>query len=231
MKLVSGVEQNITQQSFISKFFLLSLLHQLWLWLQSTASLLLRPILPHGMGITGTDGLLTTTATMERGRPMLSQQQLLRLMPNPGGTETMDTMDILLMATPITGRGLLMRSQQLMLRPNPGGTDITDILHTDTATATTGRGLLMLSPADLFLLRSVLLSTGKDLRQLMPNPGGMETMAMAGLLTAMATMGRGQHKLAMINVTQHHCVTSIAPIKIGVALRSKFPKKTVKMNF
>merc|ERR1719357_1168611 len=110
MKLVSGVEQNITQQSFISKFFLLSLLHQLWLWLQSTASLLLRPTLPHGMGITGTDGLLTTMATMERGQPMLSQQP--KLMPNPGGMETMDT---LLMATATTERGLRMLSLLQML--------------------------------------------------------------------------------------------------------------------
>ena len=67
---------------------------------------------------------------------------------------------------------------------------------------------------DLQRLMSVLLSTGKDLRLLIPNPGGMETMAMAGLL--MATMERGQHMLAMINVTQHHCVTSIVPGKIGV---------------
>merc|ERR1719357_966889 len=118
MKLVSGVEQNITQQSFISKFFLLSLLHQLWLWLQSTASLLLRPTLPHGMGITGTDGLLTTMATMERGQPMLSQKQLLRLMPNPGGTETMDTMDTPLTATATTERGLRMLSLLQLLMPN-----------------------------------------------------------------------------------------------------------------
>ena len=76
---------------------------------------------------------------------------------------------------------------------------------------------------DLQRLMSVLLSTGKDLRLLIPNPGGMETMAMAGLL--MATMERGQHMLAMINVTQHHCVTSTVPEKLGVALRSKFPKK------
>merc|ERR1712111_90382 len=62
-------------------------LHQFWLWPQSTASPLLRPTLPHGMGITGTDGLRTTMAIMERGQPMLSQQQLLRLMPSPGGTD------------------------------------------------------------------------------------------------------------------------------------------------
>merc|ERR1719391_794828 len=43
------------------------------------------------------------------------------------------------------------------------------------ATATTERGLLMLSP----------------LQMLMPNPGGMETMAMAGLLMATATTERG----------------------------------------
>ena len=70
---------------------------------------------------------------------------------------------------------------------------------------------------DLQRLMSVLLSTGKDLHQLMPNPGGMETSGTTdGLLTAMATMERGQHMLAMINVTQHHCVTSIVPGKIGV---------------
>merc|ERR1711973_232394 len=149
---------------------------------QSTASLLLRPTLPHGMGITGTDGLLITTATMERDLRTLSQQQLLRLMPSPGGTdltattgrglrmlsplqklmpnpggmETMDTMDTLLMGMATMERDLLMLS--LLQMPNPGGTDITDILL--TATATTGRGRLMLSP----------------LQMLMPNPGGMDTM-------------------------------------------------------
>merc|ERR1712131_95395 len=74
--------------------------------------------------------------------------------------------------------GLLMATATtgrglLMLMPNPGGTDITDILH--TAMATTERGLLMLSP--LLLLR--------------PNPGGMETMdTTPTLLMAMATMER-----------------------------------------
>merc|ERR1712126_134328 len=37
-------------------------------------------------------------------------------------------------------------------------------------------------------------------------------------------MERGQHMLAMITAAQHHCVTSTVPEKIGVALRSKFPK-------
>merc|ERR1711872_474377 len=109
---------------------------------------------------------------MERGQPMLSQQQLLKLMPNPGGMETM-AMAGLLMAMATTGRGLRMLSPSLLQMPNPGGTDITDILL--TATATTGRGLLMLSP----------------LQMLMPNPGGMETMdTTAILLMAMATMER-----------------------------------------
>merc|ERR1711917_162515 len=79
--------------------------------------------------------------------------------------------DTLLMAMATMERDLLMPLLKLM--PNPGGTDITHILL--TATATTGRGLLMLSP----------------LQMLMPNPGGMETMdTTATLLMAMATMER-----------------------------------------
>merc|ERR1711972_739803 len=109
------------------------LLHQLWQWLQSTASLLLRPILPHGMGITGTDGLLTTTATMERGQPMLSQQP--KLMPNLGGMETM-AMAGPLTATATTERGLRMLSQQPKLMPSPGGTDLMAMAGPLTATAT-----------------------------------------------------------------------------------------------
>merc|ERR1711973_574202 len=97
---------------------------------------------------------------MERGLRMLSP--LLKLMPNPGGMETMDTTDTLAMA--IMERDLLMPSLLQMLRPNPGywilclTLNIMDILL--TATATTGRGLLMLSL----------------LQMLMPNPGGMESM-------------------------------------------------------
>ena len=71
---------------------------------------------------------------------------------------------------------------------------------------------------DLLRLMSVLLSTGKDLRQLMPTDG---------LLTAMATMERGQYILAMINVTQHQRVTFIESV---VVLRSKYPQKTLKIN-
>merc|ERR1711917_46579 len=87
------------------------LLHQPWPWLQSTASLLLRPTLPHGMGIMGTDGLLTTTATMERDLQTLSQQQLLRLMPSRGGTDLTGTTATLLTATATMERGLRMLSQ------------------------------------------------------------------------------------------------------------------------
>merc|ERR1712157_368933 len=101
---------------------------------------------------------LTATATTGRGLLMLSPLQM--LMPNPGGMETMDTTDTLLMAMATMERDLLMPS--LLQMPNPGGTDITDILL--TATATTGRGLLMLSP----------------LQMLMPSPGGTEAMDMAG---------------------------------------------------
>ena len=79
---------------------------------------------------------------------------------------------------------------------------------------------------DLQRLMSVLLSTGKDLRQLMPNPGCTETSVTTdGLLTAMATMERGQHILAMINVTQHQRVTFIESV---VVLRSKYPQKNRK---
>merc|ERR1711973_792912 len=100
---------------------------------------------------------------------------LLKLMPNPGGMETMDTTDTLPMAMAIMERDLLMPSLLQMLRPNPGywilclTLNIMDILL--TATATTGRGLLQM---------------------LMPNPGGMETMdTTATLHTATATMERG----------------------------------------
>ena len=76
---------------------------------------------------------------------------------------------------------------------------------------------------DLQRLMSVLLSTGKDLRQLMPNPGCTETSGTTdGLLTAMATMERGQYILAMINVTQHQRVTFIESV---VVLKSKYPQK------
>merc|ERR1712198_693613 len=87
-------------------------------------------------------------ATTGRGLRMLSP--LLKLMPNPGGT---DITDILLMAMATMERGLLMRSQQLMLRPNPGGME---------TMATMERDLLMPS-----LLQ-------------MPSLGGMEAMDMAG---------------------------------------------------
>merc|ERR1719357_2404292 len=90
------------------------------------------------------DILLTAMATTGRGLLTLSQQQLLRLMPSPGGTDLTGTMATLLLATATMERGLLMRSQQLMLRPNPGGMETMDT--TDTllmAMATTERDLLM----------------------------------------------------------------------------------------
>merc|ERR1719394_2154993 len=118
------------------------------------------------------DILPMATATMGRGLPMRSP--LRKLMPNPGGMETMDTTAILPMAMATMERDLLMPSLLQMLMPNPGGMDITDILH--TAMATTGRGLQMLSL----------------LQMLMPNPGGMETMDTTAILPmAMATMERG----------------------------------------
>merc|ERR1712112_320952 len=124
---------------------------------------------PGGTDLMAMAGPLTATATTGRGLRMLSP--LLKPMPNPGGMETMDTTDTLLMSMATMERDLLMPS--LLQMPNPGGMDITDILL--TATATTGRGLLMLSP----------------LQMLMPNPGGMETMdTTAILLMAMATMER-----------------------------------------
>merc|ERR1719259_536574 len=105
-------------------------------------------------------GPLTATATTERGLRMLRQQ--LKLMPNPGGMETM-AMAGLLMATATTERGLLMRSQQLMLRPNPGGMETMDTMDTLLlAMATMERDLLMPS-----LLQ-------------MPSLGGTEAMDMAG---------------------------------------------------
>merc|ERR1712198_792716 len=96
------------------------------------------------------------TAITGRGLRMLSP--LLKLVPNPGGMETMDTTDPLLMAMATMERDLLMPS--LLQMPNPGGTDITDTLL--TATATMERDLLMPS-----LLQ-------------MPSLGGTEVMYMAG---------------------------------------------------
>merc|ERR1711973_267569 len=116
---------------------------------------------PNPGGIMGTDGLLTTTATMERDLQTLSQQQLLRLMPSLGGTDLTGTMATLLMATATTERG------QRML--NPGGMETMDTTATLLmAMATMERDLLM--PSLLQMLR--------------PNPGGMDTMAT--LLMAMA---------------------------------------------
>merc|ERR1719381_282794 len=111
---------------------------------------------------------------MERGRPMLSQQQLLKLMLNPGGMETM-AMAGLLMATATMERGLQMLSQLPKLMPNPGGMETMAMAGLLMAMATMERDLLMLSP----------------LQMLMPNPGGMETMDTTDtLLMAMATMER-----------------------------------------
>merc|ERR1711972_973472 len=85
---------------------------------------------------------------------------MLKLMPNPGGT---DITDILHTVMATMGRGLLMLSPLLMLRPNPGGMETMDTTATLlTAMATMERDLLMPS-----LLQ-------------MPSLGGMEAMAMAG---------------------------------------------------
>merc|ERR1711962_1386310 len=114
----------------------------------SKMKLFVASALAHGMGIMGTDGLLTTTATMERDLQTLSQQQLPRLMPSRGGTDLTGTMATLLMAMATTGRGLLTLSQQQLLRlmRSPGGTDLTGTMATLLmATATTERGQRMLS--------------------------------------------------------------------------------------
>ena len=73
------------------------------------------------MGITGTDGLLTTMAIMERGQPMLSQQQLLRLMPSPGGT------DLTGMAGPLTATATTEKGLQT-LNQLTGGNDTTETI-------------------------------------------------------------------------------------------------------
>merc|ERR1719312_691914 len=88
---------------------------------------------------------------------------LLKLRPNPGGMETMDTTDILPTAMATTGRDLLMLSPLLQLMPNPGGMETMDTTATLLmAMATMERGLLMPS-----LLQ-------------MPSLGGTEAMDMAG---------------------------------------------------
>merc|ERR1712198_262059 len=97
----------------------------------------------------------------ERGQPMLSQQQLLRLMPSPGGTDLM-AMAGPLMATATMERGLQMLSQLPKLMPNPGGMETMAMAGLLMAMATMERDLLMPS-----LLQ-------------MPSPGGMEAMDMAG---------------------------------------------------
>merc|ERR1719295_2346126 len=109
---------------------------------------------------------------MERGQPMLSQQQLLRLMPSPGGTDITGT-DGLLTTMAIMERGQPMLSQQQLLRlmPSPGGTDLTGVAgltgERKNHCATTKKGLQM------------------------PNPGGTETMDTTDTLPmAMATMER-----------------------------------------
>merc|ERR1711973_166655 len=90
---------------------------------------MLRPN-PGGMDTMAT--LLMAMATMERamattgrGLLMLSQQQLLRLMPSPGGTDLTGTMATLLMATATTERDLLMPN--LLQTPSLGGTEAMDM--------------------------------------------------------------------------------------------------------
>merc|ERR1712029_1017086 len=65
---------------------------------------------PGGTDLTGMAGLLTATATTEKGLQTLNQQ--LKLMPNPGGTETMDTTDTLPMAMATMERDLLTLAQR-----------------------------------------------------------------------------------------------------------------------
>merc|ERR1719391_1055117 len=143
--------------------------------------------------------LLTATATTERGQRMLSQWP--KLMPNPGGMETMDTMDTLLMAMATTGRGLRMLSPLQKLMPNPGGMETMDTMDTLLmGMATMERDLLMLSLLQMpnpggtditDILLTATATTGRGLQMLSPHPGGMETMdTMATLLMVMATMER-----------------------------------------
>merc|ERR1719391_418650 len=70
-----------------------------------------------------TDILLMATAITGRGLLMLSP--LLKLMPNPGGIETMDTTATLLMAMATMERDLLMPS--LLQMPSLGGTEAMDM--------------------------------------------------------------------------------------------------------
>merc|ERR1712198_383148 len=107
---------------------------------------------PGGMETLAMAGLLMAMATTGRGLLMLSP--LLKLMPNPGGT---DITDILHTTMATMGRGLLM------LRPNPGGMETMDTTATLLmAMATMERDLLMLSLPQ------------------MPSLGGTEAMYMAG---------------------------------------------------
>merc|ERR1712198_502665 len=116
---------------------------------------------PGGTDLMAMAGPLTATATTERGLRMLSP--LLKLMPNPGGMETMDTMDTLLTATATMGRGLLMLSPLQMLMPNPGGMETMD---------TTATLLMAMATMERDLLMPSLLQ--------MPSLGGTEAMDMAG---------------------------------------------------
>merc|ERR1719295_2490147 len=59
-------------------------------------------------------GLLTATATTEKGLQTLNQK--LKLMPNPGGTETMDTTDTLPMAMATMERDLLTLAQRIKVK-------------------------------------------------------------------------------------------------------------------
>merc|ERR1711872_279241 len=103
-------------------------------------------------------GLLMAMATTGRGLLMLSP--LLKLMPNPGGT---DITDILHTAMATMGRGLLMLSLLLLLRPNPGGMETMD---------TTATLLMAMATMERDLLMPSLLQ--------MPSLGGTEAMDMAG---------------------------------------------------
>merc|ERR1712181_130633 len=153
----------------------------------------------------GTTDLMATMATdcTERGPQRLSQSLLLLLIPIMAmDTVAMDTVDTtVLMATmAIMERGLLRLSQSPPLLPTPllmlmpgtatmatattaTDTDTATIVHTDTATMATERGLQRLSQSPLLLPTLPLWLTPL----LMLMPGTATTATVATVATATAT--------------------------------------------
>merc|ERR1719385_257897 len=86
---------------------------------------LLQMLRPNPGGMDTMAILLTAMATTGRGLLMLSQQQLLRLMPSPGGTDLTDTTATQLMAMATMERDLLMPN--LLQTPSLGGTEAMDM--------------------------------------------------------------------------------------------------------